>query len=232
MPYRVDPGGKAGVNYDKWIGDDFAHDGVNWATWIKTNVPGGGNILFMGGPAGNSQSIDRVRRADAEPALDSYKFVGQTAVRSRPTGTRPRPRQLLSADDREVPEDRRHRLRLRPDAGQLAAPVPGQRPADPGAGHLRRQLAELLLEGQPGEDRPVQDDHGHHRQRQRPARGGLRGRQGDRRQDPRPPTSFQGPVFEDSVSGKPHPVTCQSDLPGDVYLSAQMPGEEQAQLGK
>src|SRR3954465_2149459 len=56
VPYRVDPGGKAGTNYDKWIGDDFAHDAVNWANWIKTNVPGGGNILFMGGPAGNSQS--------------------------------------------------------------------------------------------------------------------------------------------------------------------------------
>ena len=26
---------KAGVNYDKWIGDDFAHDAKNWATWIR-----------------------------------------------------------------------------------------------------------------------------------------------------------------------------------------------------
>src|SRR3954469_9286249 len=34
VPYRVDPGGKAGDNYDAWIGDDFAHDGVNWSTWI------------------------------------------------------------------------------------------------------------------------------------------------------------------------------------------------------
>ena len=39
-------------------------------------------------------------------------------------------------------------------------------------------------------------------------------------------------MFEDSVSGKPHPVTCRPDLPGDVYLSAQMPGDEQAKLGK
>src|SRR5690242_12651333 len=35
VPYRVDPGGKAGVNYDKWIGDDFTNDGNNWAAWIK-----------------------------------------------------------------------------------------------------------------------------------------------------------------------------------------------------
>jgi ribose transport system substrate-binding protein len=39
-------------------------------------------------------------------------------------------------------------------------------------------------------------------------------------------------VFEDSVSGTPHPVTCRSDLPGDVYLSAQLPGDAQAKLGK
>src|SRR6476661_6837166 len=34
VPYRVDPGGKAGENYDAWIGSDFSNDGVNWANWI------------------------------------------------------------------------------------------------------------------------------------------------------------------------------------------------------
>ena len=43
---------------------------------------------------------------------------------------------------------------------------------------------------------------------------------------------FAAPVFEDSVSGTPHPVTCQRDLPGDVYLSAQMSGADQAKLLK
>jgi ribose transport system substrate-binding protein len=43
---------------------------------------------------------------------------------------------------------------------------------------------------------------------------------------------FEAPVFEDSVSGKPNPVTCKKDLPGDIYLSAQMSGEEQAKLLK
>ena len=45
-------------------------------------------------------------------------------------------------------------------------------------------------------------------------------------------SSFKAPVFEDSVSGTPHPVTCRADLPGDVYLSAQMPGADQAKLCK
>jgi ribose transport system substrate-binding protein len=43
--------------------------------------------------------------------------------------------------------------------------------------------------------------------------------------------SFKGPVFEDSTDSA-KPVQCQSNLPGDVYLSAQLSGEEQAKLGK
>jgi ribose transport system substrate-binding protein len=39
-------------------------------------------------------------------------------------------------------------------------------------------------------------------------------------------------VFEDSVSSDPNPVTCERDLPGDVYLSAQMSGDDQAKLLK
>jgi ribose transport system substrate-binding protein len=44
--------------------------------------------------------------------------------------------------------------------------------------------------------------------------------------------AFRGPVFEDSVSKKPNGVQCDKSLPGDVYLSAQMPGKAQAALGK
>src|SRR3954465_14100589 len=39
VPYRVDPGGEAGQDYDAWIGADFTTDGENWGTWIKTNFP-------------------------------------------------------------------------------------------------------------------------------------------------------------------------------------------------
>ena len=39
---------------------------------------------------------------------------------------------------------------------------------------------------------------------------------------------FKAPVFEDSVSGKPNPVTCRRDLPGAIYLSSELPDEDQA----
>ena len=102
VPYRVDPGGKAGVNYDKWIGDDFANDGVSWATWIKQNVPGGGNILFMGGPAGNSQSVTEYN-ACGRTCRPHYTFIDQTPF--VPTNWDPTlTQQLLSAAIAKYPK--------------------------------------------------------------------------------------------------------------------------------
>ena len=39
VPYRVEVGGKAGENYNKFIGTDFKNDGVNWGNWIKSVLP-------------------------------------------------------------------------------------------------------------------------------------------------------------------------------------------------
>src|SRR5689334_10101927 len=60
VPYRVSAGGKAGVNYTQFVGDDFKTDGRNWGEWIKTVLPKGGNLLFLSGPAGNSQGLDEL----------------------------------------------------------------------------------------------------------------------------------------------------------------------------
>ena len=40
---------------------------------------------------------------------------------------------------------------------------------------------------------------------------------------------FKAPDFEDSVSGKPSAVQCRKDLPGDIYLSAEMKGDDAGQ---
>ena len=39
VPYRVEAGGKAGVNYTKFIGTDFKNVGMNWATGSKACCP-------------------------------------------------------------------------------------------------------------------------------------------------------------------------------------------------
>ena len=43
-------------------------------------------------------------------------------------------------------------------------------------------------------------------------------------------THFPSLVFEDSTTGKPNPVQCRPSLPGDIYLSAELPGAAQARL--
>ena len=45
-------------------------------------------------------------------------------------------------------------------------------------------------------------------------------------------THFPSLVFEDSTTGKPNPVECRSKLPGDIYLSAELPASVQASLVK
>jgi ribose transport system substrate-binding protein len=228
VPYRVDPGGKAGTNYDKWIGDDFAHDAVNWANWIKTNVPGGGNILFMGGPAGNSQSTTESDTLMKELG-SSYKLVGDApfvATDWDPTKTQT----LLSAQIAKNPKidvivsdfgpTLVSSLHLFPDSGRQ---IPALATSDGNSlsCYWQQQQAanpfKMITVTTGNDNVRLAVDYAVAK-----ATGG------------KIPTadSFQGPVFEDSVSGQPHPVTCRSDLPGDVYLSAEMPGDEQAKLGK
>ena len=33
---------------------------MNWGNWIKSMLPNGGNLLFLSGPAGNSQGLDEL----------------------------------------------------------------------------------------------------------------------------------------------------------------------------
>ena len=79
VPYRVDPGGTAGKDYTLWVGGDFVTDGKNWGTWTKKNFPAGANILFLSGPAGNSQGADE--RKGFESILGNgsgkYKYIGE-----------------------------------------------------------------------------------------------------------------------------------------------------------
>lgn len=56
VPYRVSPGGKPGVDYTYFVPTNFRNDGVLWATQIAKLLRGKGNIVYLGGPAGNSES--------------------------------------------------------------------------------------------------------------------------------------------------------------------------------
>jgi ribose transport system substrate-binding protein len=78
VPYRVSPGGKPGVDYDYYIKTDFSYDGTLMAKWMVKALHGKGNVVYLGGPAGNSQS--RTRSAAFQAVFKKYPgihFIGQ-----------------------------------------------------------------------------------------------------------------------------------------------------------
>ena len=78
VPYRVTPGGKAGVDYNVFVDTPFAQAGENWGKWILKVLPKGGNVLMLSGPKGNSQGVDENK--GLHKILDpsgKYKFIGE-----------------------------------------------------------------------------------------------------------------------------------------------------------
>ena len=57
VPYRVFPGGQAGTNYTAYISTDFTSAGVLWGNDVAQALNGKGNVVFLGGPPANSQSL-------------------------------------------------------------------------------------------------------------------------------------------------------------------------------
>src|SRR5436305_2998619 len=78
VPYRVPPGGKAGVDYNVFIDTNFGDAGKLWGKWILKVLPKGGNVLMLSGPKGDSQGFDENKGLHS--VLDRthrYHFVGE-----------------------------------------------------------------------------------------------------------------------------------------------------------
>jgi ribose transport system substrate-binding protein len=78
VPYRVSPGGKAGVNYNAFISTNFVSAGVLWGQDVAGALHGKGNVAFLSGPAGNSQGLQELQ--GIKSVFKSYpgiKMVGQ-----------------------------------------------------------------------------------------------------------------------------------------------------------
>jgi ribose transport system substrate-binding protein len=58
VPYRVFPGGTAGQNYNAYLSTNFTSAGVLWGHDGATALHGQGNVVFLGGPPANSQSLE------------------------------------------------------------------------------------------------------------------------------------------------------------------------------
>ncbi len=143
VPYRVDVGGKEGENYTKFIGSSFVNDGENWGKWIKGVLPAGGNVLFLSGPAGNSQGLDELKGLKNILGPE-YVFINPepfAVTNWDPALTQ----QVLSA---EIAKNTKIDVIVSdfgPSLVGALAAVQQARQVNPSTCNIRRQLARLLL---------------------------------------------------------------------------------------
>jgi ribose transport system substrate-binding protein len=230
VPYRVFPGGKDGVDYTKFIALDAANDGHNYAEFFKKALPDGGNILVLSGPKGNSQGTLMAQELRKELGADGkYTFIGEDPFEV--TNWDPALSQkVLTAAIAKYPQ-------IDGIASDFGPSLVGALPEFTKAGKKIPVLATsdgnvlgCFWEDQKaaGNEFPmmtVQTGNDHARTAIDYAVAVATGGQVPTA------TAHQHQIFEDSLDPS-KPVQCRKDLPGDIYLSAQLSAEDQAALMK
>jgi ribose transport system substrate-binding protein len=79
VPYRAKVGGEEGKDYSVFVGFDLRQEGVDWGNWVAKAMGGKGNLVYLGGTAGNSQSIER--SAGIAEALKNYPGITQIGTK-------------------------------------------------------------------------------------------------------------------------------------------------------
>jgi ribose transport system substrate-binding protein len=231
VPYRVTPGGKAGADYHVFIDTPFSQAGENWGRWIRRVLPKGGNVLMLSGPKGNSQGVEENK--GLHKILDpggKYKFIGEQPFEV--TNWDPALTQkVLSAAIAKYPkidvivsDFGPSLVGALPEFSKSGRKIPALATSD---GNVlgcfwKRNVAKnptfkLFTVS-------TQNDH---------ARLAIQWAVALATEGKKPATThFPSLVFEDSTTGKPNPVRCRQNLPGDIYLSAQLSGPAQAKLVK
>ena len=229
VPYRVTPGGQAGRDYNVFIDTPFASAGRNWGKWLLRNLPKGGNILMLSGPKGNSQGVEENK--GLHQILDKsgkYKFIGEQPFEV--TNWDPALTQkVLSAAiakypkiDAIVSDFGPSLVGALPEFTKSGRTIPALATSDGNvlgcfwkAQHAKNPTFKLMTVS-------TQNDH---------ARLAIDWAVALATGGKKPAsTHFPSLLFEDSVSGKPNRVQCRKNLPGDIYLSAQLPAAKQAKL--
>jgi ribose transport system substrate-binding protein len=230
VPYRVNPGGTAGTDYDVWIGADFTTDGTNWGNWIKENFPDGANVLFLSGPAGNSQGVterDAFTKVLSDP---KYQMIGTDPFEVTnwdPALTQ----QVLTAAiakydkiDVIVSDFGPSLVGALPEFEKSGRSIPALVTSD---GNVLGCFWQDNQANNP-DFKLFTVATGNDNVRLAVQQAVARATGGVVPTD----TVFKAPVFENSVTGDPNSVQCRADLPGDIYLSAEMPADGQAALLK
>ncbi|TWB46231.1 ribose transport system substrate-binding protein [Rhizobium sp. ERR 922] len=225
VPYRVAVGGKDGQNYSKFVGASFENDGETWGKWIKSILPKGGNLLFLSGPAGNSQGLDELKGLKKVLGAE-YVFVNQApfAVTNwDPALTQ----KVLTAEiaknpkiDVIISDFGPSMVGALPLFGKQGKSIPALATSD--GNSLGCFYEENKASNPDFKLFTVATGNDNVRLAVQWAVALAT--------DGKPPadTTFKAPAFEDSVAGGANAVKCRKDLPGAIYLSSALPPEDQA----
>ena len=231
VPYRVTPGGRAGVDFNVFVDTPFAQAGENWGRWILRVLPKGGNVLMLSGPKGNSQGVDENK--GLHKILDpsgKYKFIGEQPFEV--TNCYPALSQkVLSADIAKFPkidvivsDFGPSLVGALPEFTKSGRTIPALATSD---GNVLGCFWKKNVAKNPTFKLytvSTQNDH---------ARLAIDWAVALATGGKKPATThFPSLVFEDSTTGKPNPVECKPNLPGDIYLSAHWSAATQAKLVK
>ena len=231
VPYRVTAGGTPGVDYDAFIATSPYDAGVLWGEWIVENFPDGGNVLMVSGPPGNSQGVEEAQGlASVLEPTGNYTMIGEQPF--APTNWDPAETQrVLTAAIAQFPQIDVIVSDFGPSlVGALPEFEKSGRSIPPIATSDGNVLACFFNEAKPSNPDfelftvSTQNDHA-----RLAIQWAVALASGGETPDEEVYPNF---VFENSITGDPNPVTCRDDLPGDIYLSAEMSGDEQADLLK
>jgi ABC-type sugar transport system substrate-binding protein len=221
VPYRVSPGGEEGVNYTKYISTDFKEAGKLWGEWLLTALPKGGKVLPLGGPAGNTQSLE-----EYEGMAEVIKGKGIELIGEQPfsvTNWDPaKTQQVVSANLAKYPE-------IDAITTDFGAALASSFPAFEQAG---REIPPIATEDS-NELGCIQKEQGfplftvdsqNWMVRLAVDWAVAEATEGT------PPSTTVSPQkpFEDSITGKPNPVQCNKSLTGEAILSSHLSEEELA----
>ena len=225
VPYRVIVGGEAGRNYTQYVEASFIENGILWGEWIVEQFPEGANILFLSGPAGNSQGLEELEGM-MQVLDDRYIFLNPepfAVTNWDPALTQ----QVLSAAiaqhediDVIVSDFGPSLVGALPVFENFGRSIPALATSD---GNSLGCFWHENHENHPDFDLfTVETGTDNVRLAMQwaiaEATGGV----------PPETTVFTSGIFENSITGMPNPVQCEADLPGAIYLSSGVPAEVQA----
>lgn len=216
VPYRVSPGGTAGTDYNQFISTDFCNDAKLMAAWLQKALPNGGNVVYLGGPAGNSQSTTRSQCLHEVLDPTNIKLIGEQPFEV--TNWDPAETQrVITAALAKFPQIDgwatdfgaafASSLPAFDQAGREVGPVASEDSNAFGCASIDRGFKAMTVSSQNWMSRTAVQ------WAVALAAGGTQPES----------TVVENYVFDDSIDGEVH---CDKELPGDAILSSQLTKEE------